>query len=212
MTSESTDRDAKLKKALGVLAGRKLVPVWSAASAPRSALVEECRRLRASGGFEQELTDYLRSRTIIRRALQMFFTHISMAARANWEDGPPEFRGVMARGWFLGRWLPTFLIIDGPNCRFLTAAPSPLASRLGPNFPLLADARDLIDDRQFRLLRNGFAHWGFDWEVVQNDSYIVAYDWERDLPIAKLHQAEADAFHLAAFALIDAVNEAFIAR
>ena len=212
MTSGPSDRDAILATALGTLATRKLVPVWSTTKAPRTELVEECRRLRASAGFEGDLANYLRSRTILRRALQMFFTHISMAARAKWDEGPPEFRGIMARGWFLGRWLPTFLIIDGPVGRFLTAPSSPLASRLGPNFPLLADARNLIDDRQFRLLRNGFAHWGFDWEVVQDESYVVAYDWERDLPIAKLHQSEADAFHMAAFALVEAVNEVFIDR
>jgi hypothetical protein len=47
--------------------------------------------------------------------------------------------------------------------------------------------------------------------VVGHDSYVVAYDWERDLPMAKLHQEEADAFHICAFALVEVVNDVFLA-
>ena len=67
-----------------------------------------------------------------------------------------------------------------------------------------------MGDKVFRSLRNGFAHWGFDWEVIGRDSYVVAYDWDRDLPIAKLHQEEADAFHICAFALIEVINDVFL--
>jgi len=121
-------------------------------------------------------------------------------------------RGVVARGWFLGRWLPTFLVIDGPIGRFFLSDTSPLVSRLGPAFPVLSAARDLLGEKSFRSLRNGFAHWGFDWEVVGRDSYIVAYDWDRDLPIAKLHQEEADAFHICAYAFIEVVDDILISE
>ena len=61
-------------------------------------------------------------------------------------------------------------------------------------------------------MRNGFAHWGFDWEVVGSDSYIVIYNWEQDLPIVKIHLQEADAFHIAAFALIEILDEVIVSQ
>jgi hypothetical protein len=74
-------------------------------------------------------------------------------------------------------------------------------------YPVLAAAREVLGEKTFRSLRNGFAHWGFDWEVVGGQSYVVAYDWDKDLPIAKLHQEEADAFHICAYAFIEVVDD-----
>lgn len=118
----------------------------------------------------------------------MLFTSIAMAARARWDDAPEVFKPVVARGWFLGRWIPTFLIIDGPFGRFMTADDSPLKAHYDPDYALLTAAKYFLGERTFKLIRNGFAHWSFDWEVVGKDSFVVAYDSERDLPIAKLHQ------------------------
>jgi len=162
--------------------------------------------------FVNELAAFLRTRTILRRAIQMFFTQISMSARADWRAAPPEIRGVVARGWFLGRWLPTFLIIDGPIGRFVCHKTSPLHAYLDGRYPLFAAARAFVGEKLFLQVRNGFAHWGFDWEVVGADSYIVIYNWEQDLPIARLHQREADAFHIAAFALIEILDEVVISQ
>jgi hypothetical protein len=77
---------------------------------------------------------------------------------------------------------------------------------------MLTSARDFLNDRLFRVVRNGFAHWAFDWEVVGRESYIVAYDWERDLPTAKMHQAECDAYQIVAFALVEVLEAVFISR
>jgi len=71
--------------------------------------------LASEPSFRVDLRNYLSARTIVRRAIQSFFTHIAMAAGAKWDAVPEEHRPVTARGWFLGRWLPTFLVIDGPN-------------------------------------------------------------------------------------------------
>jgi hypothetical protein len=71
---------------------------------------------------------------------------------------------------------------------------------------VLTAAKDLLSDKTFRLLRNGFTHWAFDWEVVGGESFVIAFDWERDLPVAKLHQSEADAFHIATFALVEVLE------
>lgn len=46
--------------------------------------------------------------------------------------------------------------------------------------------------------------------MVGDNSYIVACDWERDLPAARLHQSEADAYHIAAFSLVEVLNDIFL--
>lgn len=201
-----------LRNAFNDLQSRGINSVWTNSVEPFTDLRDECRLLMTDDQFRQDLQEYLQSHTIVRRALNMFFTQIAMSARAQWRDAPEEVRGIAARGWFLGRWIPTFLIIDGPIGRFFSGANSPLSSRIGPHLPLLASARDFLNDRLFRTLRNGFAHWGFDWEVVGRESYVVAYDWERDLPSAKLHSKEADAFHIIAFAMIEILDDVIISQ
>jgi len=165
--------------------------------------------------FVRDLQTYLQSHTIIRHALEMFFTQISMSARAQWYNVPDEIRPITARGWFLGRWIPTFLIIDGPIGRFICKGESPLCSQLKSQhkqYPLLASARDFLNNDLFRRLRNGFGHWAFGWEAVGTESYVVAYDWKTGQPTARLHQEEADAFHIAAFALIEILDDVIISQ
>lgn len=206
------DKDAILRKALDRLATRVPTSTWRDAANPHEALRAECLILASDEAFKRDLNKYLGERTILRRAIKSFFTHISMAARADWREAPEEHRAVVARGWFLGRWLPTFLVIDGPIGRFFLNESSPFVARLGPSYPVLRAARDLLAEKSFRSLRNGFAHWCFDWEVVGRDSFVVAYDWDRDLPTAKLHLEEADAFHICAFAFVEAVDDILISE
>jgi hypothetical protein len=208
----AAQKDAILRDAFGKLAARGISSAWAKSPRPFSDLRDECRLIMADPVFAADLRRYLQTHSIVPRAVQMFFTLISLASRARWQDVPEEIRPITARGWFLGRWLPTFLIIDGPVGRFVCSETSPLNSQMGPAHPFLSASRDFLNDRLFRLLRNGFAHWGFDWEVVSGESYVVAYDWERDLPTAKLHQEEADAFHMAAFALIEVLDAIFISQ
>jgi hypothetical protein len=75
---------------------------------------------------------------------------------------------------------------------------------------MLTAARDFLNDRLFRLLRNSFAHWAFDWEVVGGQSYVIAYDHERDLPTAKMRQLECDAYHIIAFAIVEVLHDVFL--
>lgn len=208
----ATEKDQMLRGAFVRLQTRGLTSAWASHPTPYSALHAECQGLMAQPAFASEMQRYLQAHSIVRRAVQMVYTCISMAARARWDNAPEHVRPLAARGWFLGRWLPTFLVIDGPIGRFLGGDTSPLNHWLGPERPLLTAARDFMNDRLFKLLRNGFAHWGFDWEVVGSESYVVAYDWERDLPTGKLHQTEADAFHIIAFALIEILDDVFISQ
>jgi hypothetical protein len=209
-----SEKDRMLRDAFACLKPRGITPAWANSPEPYTELREECYSLMREVPFRTELSEYLRTRSIIPRSLNMFFTYIAMSARADWRNVPEAVRPLAARGWFLGRWLPTFLIIDGPIGRFICGEDSPLRARLNPGskYPLLTSARDFLGDRLFKLLRNGFAHWGVEWEVVGTESYVVAYDWERDLPIAKLHQKEADAFHIIAFALTELLDEVLISQ
>lgn len=206
----SLEKDLILRDALSVLKMRGIASAWCSAAQPFTSLYAECAQLMSDPGFRRDLASFLRVHTTFPRAVQMLFTSVAMAARAQWQDAPEAYRPVAARGWFLGRWIPTFLIIDGPFGRFMMGEDSPLVARYGPDYPLLTAAKDFLGERTFRLIRNGFAHWGFDWEVVGKDSFVVAYDWERDLPVAKLHQSEADAYHIAAFALVEALHGAML--
>lgn len=205
-------KDAILREAFGQLKARGVSSAWAKAQNPYSEIDVECRVLMSNPDFKKGLESYVRTHTGLRRAVTMLFTFIAMSANAQWQEAPVEHRGVRARGWFLGRWVPTFLIVDGPIGRFFYGEDSPLRPWFGSNYPLLTSARDFLNDRLFRLLRNGFAHWAFDWEVVGRESYIVAYDFERDLPTAKMHQTECDAYHIVAFALVEVLNDVFISQ
>ena len=210
--NSATKNDQRLREAFECLSARGISSDWTNSTRPYSALREECKRLMEDAAFAKELADFLRTRTILRRAITVFYNTISMSKRADWRAGPPESWGLAARGWFIGNWLPIFLIIDGPIGRFLCHRTSPLHSYLDGRYPLLAAARAFIGDKLFLQVRNGFAHWGFDWDVVGDDSYLVVYNWEQDLPIARLHQREADAFGRAAFDLVYILDEVFISQ
>lgn len=211
----ANEKDAILRDAFSKLTVLGITSKWSKAACPFTELRDECKLLMGDPVFVKDLQTYVQSHTIIRHALAMFFTQISMSAHAGWHDVPDEIRPITARGWFLGRWIPTFLIIDGPIGRFICKGESPLFQHLKNQhlkYPLLASARDFLNNDLFRRLRNGFGHWAFDWEVVGVESYVVAYDWENGLPTARLHQKEADAFHIIAFALIEVLDNVVISQ
>ncbi|MCC6758999.1 MAG: hypothetical protein IT395_05185 [Candidatus Omnitrophica bacterium] len=204
------EKDKLLLKAFRDLETRDIKSELAKSATPFTELQNECSNLMRDKDFANSIEEYLRPRSIVRRAVKMFFTYIAMSARAKWDDVPPAIRPVTARGWFLGRWLPTFLIIDGPIGRFLNSPESPLNKTLPIASPMLDAARNFLQNKEFYKLRNGFAHWGFDWEIVGNESYVVAYNWETDLPIIKLHQKEADAFHIITFSIIEILNSTMI--
>ena len=209
------EKDIILKSAFNELESLGIVSKWAIASNPYTELREECKLLVSDPVLIGELQNYLQNHIIISRALKMFFTQISMSARAKWYDVPDEIRSITARGWFLGRWIPTFLIIDGPIGRFICKGGSPLFEHLKSHYfqyPLLSSARDFLNNDIFRKLRNGFGHWAFDWEITDGESYVVAYDWKNGLQTAKLHQRQADAFHIIAFGLIEIIDDVVISK
>jgi len=206
----ASEKDDILRKAFYNLRLRGITSDWANSPAPFTQLLNECQELMKLADFSQSVEEYLRARSVLRRSVEMFFTYISMSARADWTDVSPSIRPVTARGWFLGRWLPTFLIIDGPIGRFINSSDSPLSQNNAQKSLALDSACEFLRNKEFKALRNGFAHWGFDWEVVGKESYVVAYNWENDLPIVKLHQKEADAFHIITFSIIEILNDTMI--
>ena len=204
------DKDKLLLKAFRDLEPRGFKSVWAKSASPFTELRNECESLMHNESFAKSIDEYLRLRSILRRSVEMFFTYIAMSARADWKKVPDAIRPITARGWFLGRWLPTFLVIDGPIGRFLNSPDSPLSHTLPIASPVLDSACVFLRNKDFYTLRNAFAHWGFDWETVGNESYIVAYNWEKDLPIMKLHQKEADAYHIITFAIVEILHGTMI--
>lgn len=209
------EKDTILRTAFERLVNLGISPKWGNSTKPYTELREECKQLMTDANFVKELDAYLQKHIVLGRASEMFATYIAMAARAKWYEVSDDIRPITARGWFLGRWIPTFLIIDGPIGRFLCKGSSPLYLVLKDEYrryPLLASARDFLSHDMFRRLRNGFGHWSFDWEVVGTESYFVTYDWETGACTARLHQEEADAFHIITYGLIEILDDVLISQ
>jgi hypothetical protein len=136
----------------------------------------------------------------------MLFTSISMSARADWRAVPAEFRGVAARGWFLGRWIPTFLVLDGPILRFLNSA---AFRRQAGCTDFLRAVRGFFHARDFMALRHGFAHWSFSWSTNGDDSEIIVHAHESKDEI-RVTRREADAFHIVTFTVVHAIDECLL--
>jgi hypothetical protein len=203
------EKDELLGDAFRRLEGVIEPTAWTASRTPFRSLIEDCERVAADPLVGARIVDHLAKKSAVRSAAEMLFTIIAMSARARWQDAPQHVRGTAARGWFLGRWIPTFLIIDGPLGRFLNGRGTPLP---GPGAtPSLDAARRFLDEAIFKAVRNGFAHWCFDWEVVGRESFIVVHDRERTSPSeVRLHQRQADAFHIVAFSIIEAVYDSLL--
>jgi len=59
-------------------------------------------------------------------------------------------------------------------------------------------------------LRHAFAHWSFRWSVAGDDSEIVGIDQDTGSETVRLTLKEADAFHIVAYSIIEAINDVFI--
>lgn len=204
-----TDQEALLKRLLLILADRGLVRNWSAMDAPRDALTQECRRLGADSDLKRELEPYLRARPIIVQSVRTFLSYIAMAANTRWQDTPEVVHSLSQFGWSFQRWLPTFLIIDGPLGRLLRQGDSPLNIHLRGRhaaYPALSQARDLFKEKLFQVTRNGMAHMSFTTEVQKGVTWINIIAEDTGRVATRLTSLEADALHLASFTIIETVD------
>jgi len=200
------DQDAQLRDAFAALGSRVPASSWSSSSKPQSELVAGFKALEAQPSVRHDAAVYLGEHPAVANAVQMLFTSLAMSARADWRSVPREFRGVAARGWFLGRWIPTFLVLDGPILRFLNG---PAFRRQEGSTEFLRAVRSFFQTKDFMALRHAIAHWSFSWATDGVDSEIVAISKASSEEI-RVSRKEADAFHILTFAVAEAIHDVFI--
>jgi len=131
-----------------------------------------------------------------------FMAAILMAASAKWREVVPHARGLAARGWFIGRWLPTSLVVTGPISRFV--AGDGLRHVTADAVKHVRAIRRFIQDPVVLRLRNALAHWSFEWESRPDGNYVVSYDRHG---VFSLHQQEADAVHIVMVTVVELLHE-----
>src|SRR5262245_31673160 len=179
------EKDKLLQELLQTLASRGIGTRGSKSPKPFSDLLYECHTLISNSAYREAFRTYLQTNPIIQQTVETLLAHYAMAANVKWQDVPNLVQPLARRGWHIGRWLPTFLIIDGPLGRFLRAPDSPLNSLLKKEYakyPILTQARDIFNHNLFRQVRNGVGHWSFLWEEKPNGPCLVMVNWESAEP------------------------------
>ncbi|MFI5072887.1 MAG: hypothetical protein ACHP8A_18580 [Terriglobales bacterium] len=206
---ELRQKNQLLRTMLTQLAVRKIGKIWANTQAPYSALVYECKLLRDDKVFLDDLSKYLDKNPIIHQSVSTLLAHIAMAANARWQDTPRAVQMLSRRGWHIGRWIPTFLIIDGPLARLFKDKHSPIVRLLKlkySEYPILSQARDIFIHDEFRLIRNGIGHWSFIWEDKEPDDLIQIFDEKTNRCTLTITKSDAEAFHLTAFSIVEILD------
>jgi hypothetical protein len=193
-TQSHTDVEQVL---FNLLALRGMANAWLC-NDPRNALADECRALMADTHFKTELSDYLIANPVVAQSIETVIAQLAFSAGVDWHHAKEILQPMAHRGWHLSRWLPTFLLVDGPLGRLLRQKPSPLAEKLQSDYqtyPLLASARDAFNNDLFRKVRNGFAHWSFTWSNKSSSVQIEMFHYETGAMEAQLSVLEAEALH-----------------
>ncbi len=165
------ERNNRLRKALRALPEAE---ACSRHDFPLRELERECSSLCRCSDFRSYLTQH----PSIRVAMETGFYVL------NWSGNrqPPhnhsdDEQQELAIGFFLTQWIPTFLLIDGPIGRLFTRPTSPLIRMLEEEFAVLSVARKLIVADRYKCLRNGIAHWSFQWNHQTSPPTIVVFGW-----------------------------------
>ncbi len=185
------DRNTQLRDAFDTLGSRIPKSFWSGSEKPQTELENGFKALAEQGNVRDDVGAYLNENPSVANSIEMLFTSVAMSARADWQSAPSEFRGINARGWFLGRWIPTFLILDGPILRFLKSS---AFRRQEGSTEFLRAIRSFLEVKEFMALRNGFAHWSFSWDTSGMDSEIVATS-QKSSDDVRFYWKEAEAFY-----------------
>ena len=117
-STNRSDHDVQLRDAFQALGSRVPASVWSCSSNPQTEVVAGFSALEAQPSVRHDVAAYLAATPSVANAVQMLFTSLAMSARADWRSVPNEFRGVAARGWFLGDGFPRFLSWTAPFFAF----------------------------------------------------------------------------------------------
>lgn len=209
-TSEETDRIL-----FTLLKERGIASAWTTHKSPREELFAECRRLSANSDFRLNLSAYLRANPVVVQSIDTVLAQLAFSAGTDWREAKPILHVLARRGQSLARWLPTFLVVDGPLGRLLRQAPSPLAEILKSahaNFPLIASARDAFNNDLFRKVRNGFAHWSFVWDETDSATQIQLFHYETGKLEAQVSLLEAEALHYLSATVIEALDQELLRK
>lgn len=215
MHTESTaaQRDELLRGLLQLLARRGIAKRWAELPEPASALTLECQTIASNQVIRADFRSYFHANPSIPQTVDTLLAHLAMTSSVRWQDIQGIIQPLAKRGWHIARWLPTFLIIDGPLGRFLRDAGSPLNILLKKehaNYPVLAQARDTFNSELFRQVRNGVGHWSFRWEDARDGPHLIMINWETSQTTTTISLLEAEALHLVAYSVIEALNREII--
>lgn len=191
------------------LAARGIGNRWAESNEPNSDLVRECQALVKNQVHKKSIRAYLLANPLIEQTVDTLLAYYATFSRIRWQDAPPLLQPLARQGWHFGRWLPTFLIIDGPLGRFLKSPKSPLSLILRTEYtvyPTITQARDIFNNDLFRRVRNGVGHWSFLWQFENGTEQIVMVDWESGEPTTKITLLEGEALHLVSFSIIEALD------
>jgi hypothetical protein len=209
-TVSKLEKDKLLQHLLQTLSGRRIAKGWAGSAEPYSELLRECRAIAGDSANEGTFRAYLQENPIIQQTVETLLAHSAMISSTRWQDVPDILQPLARRGWHIARWLPTFLIVDGPLGRFLKAPDSPLNVLLRKEhakYPVLAQVRDIFNNDLFRQVRNGVGHWSFLWQEGSTDSELVMIDWKSGKTTTTVTLLEAEALHLIAFSVIEALDQ-----
>lgn len=198
-----------------LLEARGIAAAWLREASPRNALAAECRSLMADPRFRSSLEVYLAENPVVAQSMETALAQLAFSAGVNWQQASEVLRPLAHRGWHLARWLPTYLLVDGPLGRLLRQRPSPLVERLQSkyeSYPLLASARDAFNNDLFRKVRNGFAHWSFSWSGTGTSVQIEVFHFESGAKEAELTLLEAEALHYLAASVIHVLDEELLRK
>ena len=198
-----------------LLQARGIAPAWALHESPRTELLVECQRLFSDSEFQLRLTNYLKANPVIVQSIETVLAQLAFSAGIQWQQAQPILHTLARRGQHLARWLPTFLLVDGPLGRLLKQAPSPLAEILKSqhsNFPLLSSARDAFNNDLFRKVRNGFAHWSFVWQDIGGSVQIQVFHFETGKLEAEISLLEAEALHYLSATVIQSLDKELLQK
>lgn len=195
----SQGKNEQLSSAFSRLNGLVSQSEWMKSSTPYEDLDRSFEAAGNDPDVREDISNAIATMPSLIGAVSTFFSAIAMAASAQWWRLPLPHRGVAARGWFIGRWLPTALVVDGPIIRFFQ---SPAFRRVGEqSVTQVRAARRFLQEKTVFNLRHALAHWSFEWQTRADGSHVVCHDPKGNH--FSLHQQEADAIHIVTFAIVD---------
>ncbi len=204
------EKDLLFRLMLQVLSRKGIGREWAKSSMPFTQLLDECSGIIQDNDMKAEIKNYLTKYPLAQDSIEIMLASYAMSATGSYDDKPLSIREIARIGWHLNRWIPTALLIDGPLGKIFKDINSPIAQILKTNYkyyPILSQIRDSFNNNEFRIFRNGIAHWSFKWDVDGGKEFVEILDWETGRIQLKLEVIEVEAFHTIVFAAAEALDK-----